>query len=216
VLGLDKAYNWRANVQTIRDVALDRMSISSLGEKDTIRNCIPGAMVLYLDKNLLYCWDQYFDIIRQLGYLRSFILTGNKFRRIDRDYFKDKDINQMIHQHLAELVLIDMALDWEQIDILSPVLCYIEQLHLVRNNCSTILTKYKLPQEQFKLLKFINLEANGIKSWDEVSDFRNLPNLKRLTLNKNPIKKIYYKPGWQDLLMLSMEDCEIDNWQSFD
>jgi hypothetical protein len=126
VLGTEKAYNWRADVQNIRDVALDRMRISSLGAKDTIRNCIPGAMVLYLDKNLLYSWDQYFEIIKQLGYLRSFVLTGNKFRRIDRNYFKDKDINQLIHQHLAELVLIDMALDWEQIDILAPVLCYVE------------------------------------------------------------------------------------------
>jgi Flp pilus assembly secretin CpaC len=60
VLGADKAYNWRNDVQTIRDVSLDRMRISCLGPKDTIRNCIPGAMVLYLDKNLLYSWDQYF------------------------------------------------------------------------------------------------------------------------------------------------------------
>lgn len=83
-------------------------------------------MVLYLDKNLLYSWDQYFQIIKQLGYLRSLILTGNKFRRINRNYFDDKDTNSLIHQHLAELVLIDMALDWEQIDILAPVLCYVE------------------------------------------------------------------------------------------
>lgn len=54
-------------------------------------------MVLYLDKNLLYSWDQYFQIIKQLGYLRSLILTGNKFRRIDRTYFDDKDINVLIH-----------------------------------------------------------------------------------------------------------------------
>ena len=109
-----------------------------------------------------------------------------------------------------------MGLDWGQIDILAPILCYIEQLHLVKNNCSVILSKYNLPKEHFKLLKFINLEQNGIASWDEVSDFRNLPNLKRLTLNKNPIKNIYFKPGWRDLYMLSIEDCQIDNWHSFD
>ena len=86
------AYEWRSDVHNIRDVALDRMRISSLGTKDTIRNCIPGAMVLYLDKNLLYSWDQFFEITKQLGYLRSFILTGNKFKRINRDYLKDKDI----------------------------------------------------------------------------------------------------------------------------
>jgi hypothetical protein len=86
-----------------------------------------------------------------------------------------------------------MGLDWSQIDILAPAFCYIEHLHLVRNKCSTIFSQYKLPKEHFKLLKFINLEENGIKEWAEVDDFRRLPNLKRLTLNKNPLANITYK-----------------------
>ena len=57
VLGMDKAYLWRADVQNIRDVALEKQRISAIGTKDTIRHCIPGAMILYLDKNLLYSWD---------------------------------------------------------------------------------------------------------------------------------------------------------------
>jgi len=89
-------------------------------------------------------------------------------------------------------------------------------LHLVRNNCSKICSLYEIPRDFFRLLKFINLEENGIESWDEVIEFRHLPNLKRLTLNKNKIKNIYYKPGFKDLYMLSMEDNLIDNWQSFD
>ena len=66
------------------------------------------------------------------------------------------------------------------------------------------------------MLKFINLEGNHIESWDEVIEFRHLQNLKRLTLNKNKIKNIYYKPGFNELYMLSMEENLIDNWQSFD
>jgi hypothetical protein len=42
-------------------------------------------------------------------------------------------------------------------------------------------------------LKFINLEENGIASWEEIEEFRKLPNLKRMTLNKNPISKVQYK-----------------------
>lgn len=148
--------------------------------------------------------------------MRSLILTGNKFRRIGCDFFADKDINQLIHPHLAELVLIDMALDWQQIDVLAQVFVYVEQLHLVRNNCSVIFSQFQLPREHFKNMKFINLEANAITSWGEVCDFRHLPNLKRLTLNKNPIRRVVYKPGWQELQMLSMEDCLLDDWHSFD
>ena len=109
-----------------------------------------------------------------------------------------------------------MALDWSQILALAPILCYVEQLHLVRNNCNKICSMYQVPREHFKLLKFLNLEGNNIESWDEINEFRVLPNLKRLTLNKNRISKINYKPGWKDLYMIAIEDNLIDNWQSFD
>lgn len=65
-------------------------------------------------------------------------------------------------------------------------------------------------------MKWINLEDNNIASWDEVSEFRNLPNLKRLTLNNNKIKDIYFKQGWKFMYMLSIENNLIDNWKSFD
>ena len=73
-----------------------------------------------------------------------------------------------------------------------------------------------MPKGHFRLLKFINLEGNGIESWDEVIEFRVLENLKRLTLNKNRIRNVYYKPGFRNLYMISMEDNLVDNWESFD
>jgi len=80
-----------------------------------------------------------------------------------------------------------------------------------------ICSKYTIPaKDHFKNLKFINLEENGIESWDEVIEFRKLDFLKRLTLSKNRIKNIYYKPGFRDLFMLTIEDNLIDNWKAFD
>jgi hypothetical protein len=75
---------------------------------------------------------------------------------------------------------------------------------------------YKVPTDHFKLLKFINLENNGIESWDELDGFRHLENLKRITLNKNYISKITYKPGWNELFMISIEDNLIGDFESFD
>ena len=69
-------------------------------------------MNLYLDKNFLYSWDQFFQITAELRFLRVLALTGNKFRRIDKTYFDGKNIDHLIHGHLSELVLIDMSLDW--------------------------------------------------------------------------------------------------------
>lgn len=119
--------------------------------------------------------------------MRLITLTGNKFRRIPANYLEGKDLPALIHTSLSEVIFIDMSLDWEQILALAPALCYVEQLHLVRNNCSKICSLYEVPREHFKILKFINLEGNNIASWDEVIEFRHLKNLKRLTLNKNRI-----------------------------
>lgn len=93
----------------------------------------------------------------------------------------------MINPFLHELVLIDMALDWSQIDALAPTMIYIEELHLVRNQCNKICSEYQINKEYFKNLRFINLEQNGIESWDEVVGFRNLQGLRRLTVSKNKI-----------------------------
>jgi len=74
---------------------------------------IPGTMNLYLDMNKLYSWDQYFEIIGQLPYLRMITLTGNKFKRILPNYLEGKNVAQLIHTSLSEVIFIDMALDWE-------------------------------------------------------------------------------------------------------
>ena len=122
----------------------------------------------------------------------------------------------MIHPFLQELVLIDMSLDWSQIDVLAPALVYVEQLHLVRCQCNKICSEYAISKDYFKNLKFINLEQNGIESWDELVGFRTLPVLKRLTVSKNKLKDIYYKPGFNDLYMISIEDNLISDWHAID
>ena len=59
-LGVEQSYEWRADVSNSRDIALEDMKISSLGEANSLKQLIPGAFNLYLDKNMLYSWDQYF------------------------------------------------------------------------------------------------------------------------------------------------------------
>ena len=131
VKGIDKAYMWRSNVGKSKDITLQFQKISELGPPGSISNLIPTCMNLYLDKNFLYSWDQFFQITKELSNLRILVLTGNRFRRIDKTYFDGKNIDQMVPLHLNELVLINMNLDWSQIDILSPTLHYVEQLYLV-------------------------------------------------------------------------------------
>ncbi|CDW74583.1 UNKNOWN [Stylonychia lemnae] len=216
VLGQDQSYQWRSDVRQNYEIALECLKISDLGPRGTLNSLIPSTMYLYLDKNLLHSWDQYFQITRELRYLRILVLTGNKFKRIDKNYLADKKVEEMINPFLHELVLIDMALDWSQIDALAPTMIYIEELHLVRSQCNKICSEYQISKEHFKNLRFINLEQNGIESWDEIVGFRNLPGLRRITVSKNKIREIYYKPGFNDLYMVTMEDNLINSWRSFD
>jgi len=192
------------------------LKISDIGPPGTLRDLVPGVMNLYLDKNLLYSWDQFFQITSELRYLRVLALTGNKFRKIDKSYFDGKNIDQLVHTHLHELVLIDMSLDWSQLDILAPTLLYVEKLFLVRNNCSKICSQYEIDKQYWKNLRYLNLEQNGIESWDEIAGFRKLNDFTHLIVNKNRIREIYHKPGFRGLKYLSFEDNLISTWKSFD
>lgn len=102
------------------------MRISDLGPKGTLSELIPNTQYLYLDKNLLYSWDQFYQITGELRFLHTLVLTGNKFKRIDKSYLESKRVEDMINPYLKELILIDMALDWSQIDVLAPTLIYVE------------------------------------------------------------------------------------------
>jgi hypothetical protein len=112
IVGVDQAYNWRSDIATSRDITIQFMKISELGPPGTIRSLIPNTMHLHLDKNFLYSWDQFYQITSELRHLRILTLTGNKFKRISKNYFDGKNIDSMVHTHLSELVLIDMSLDW--------------------------------------------------------------------------------------------------------
>lgn len=88
------------------------LKISEIGPAGCLRRLIPNCMHLYLDKNLLHSWDQFFTITTELPLLRILALTGNRFSAIDKSYLDGKSIAALIPKHLNELVLIDMGLDW--------------------------------------------------------------------------------------------------------
>ncbi len=112
MLGQDKSYKWRSDVKQNFEIALEYMKISELGPRGTLSTIIPNTQYLYLDKNMLYSWDQFFFITKELRFLNTLVLTGNKFRRIDQSFLADKKVEELINPYLKELILIDMALDW--------------------------------------------------------------------------------------------------------
>jgi len=75
---------------------------------------------------------------------------------------------------------------------------------------------YTINKNTWKNLRYLNLEENGIESWDELKNFRELNDLRQLVINKNFIKEIKLVSGFRGLKMLSFEENLINDWYSFD
>ena len=136
--------------------------------------------------------------------------------KIDKSYMDDKNPNELMNPYLKILVLIGMNLDWSQIEIVSPALIYVEELHLWRNNCSIISSEFDIPKDSWPHLKYINLEENNICDWEEIQGFRKLEKLKKLGLGINQIKEINFRPGFSELTTLDIYQNLLDNYISID
>ena len=192
------------------------MRISSL-DGESIGRRIPNVKYLYLDKNLLNNWDQYFDLIQNLPQLNTLTLTENMLVPLKPEVISSKTQAQLVSQTLRILVLINMRLDWAQIQILSPALIDIEELWLSRNICSHIGLTYQVNLQHFKFLKLLDLEQNGICDWDQIAPFGKLKFFEQLILNINNIAEIKYQEGaFPGLLSLSLKENLIENMTNID
>lgn len=54
------SYGWRSDYRANYEIALEFMRISDLGPKGSLTDLIPNTQYLYLDKNLLHSWDQFY------------------------------------------------------------------------------------------------------------------------------------------------------------
>ena len=216
MIGVDKSYNWRNDLSRNLEIAWQNMKISTIGPYGEIRDLIKNWQYLYLDKNLLSNWDQFYLITKQIRFLHTLVLTENLFNRIDKSYMDGKNVDELINPYLKVLVLIGMKLDWSQIDILSPTLTYVEELHLWRNNWNKISSEYEISKDVWRHLKFINLEDNNITDWEEIQGFRKLDKVKKLGLGINQIRSIKYRPGFPELMTVDIYQNLIDSWESID
>ena len=90
VVGIEKSYKWRYDIFEGTEFLWQNMKIDNLGDQGEIKKLIPKCKHLYLDKNLLSSWDDFFMITSQLLQLQTLNLTDNIFKPIDSSYFEIK------------------------------------------------------------------------------------------------------------------------------
>lgn len=76
VVGFEQSYDWRKDIQKGGEFACQEMKISEIGTD--LRTIIPFTQYMYLENNLLYKWDQIFDLSSQLKYLHTLNISFNR------------------------------------------------------------------------------------------------------------------------------------------
>eukprot|EP01022_Parablepharisma_sp_SALTPOND_P008497 TRINITY_DN136146_c0_g1_i1.p1 TRINITY_DN136146_c0_g1~~TRINITY_DN136146_c0_g1_i1.p1 ORF type:complete len:568 (+),score=45.01 TRINITY_DN136146_c0_g1_i1:68-1705(+) len=217
LVGKDKAYAKFADLAQLKEAALQAMNISSVDDGSAYLSKSFGSLeALYLDSNLLYDWEQYFHILWQLPKLHTISLTDNKFRKPSAEFIANLPREKLVHPSLRVVSLINMGLEWSDVDILLPSFEMLEELWLCRNKCSAISTSYKVRTEYLQSLNVLNLEDNGICLWEEIIAFGVLPQLKNLVLTSNKIQVVPKTEGFKELTYLSLEKNLVDNWSTID
>jgi len=84
-------------------------------------------------------------------------------------------------------------------------------LHLCFNQIDNI-----PPTIPFTTLELLNLENNQISEWGHWAEYLAPLQLKKLILSGNPIKTLLHSARLDSLQALSINDMQIDNWDSID
>ncbi|CAG8530518.1 4923_t:CDS:10 [Paraglomus occultum] len=220
-LGWDKVRRKQSHLDRLTEVGLSFEQISSAGMQGEIEACNLNIIDLNLSKNLLSDWETVARICEQLKKLQILRLNYNRFQPLQ------SPPPQFIEafKNLKSLSLNYTRISWSQVELLEPSLPNLDNLQLGFNNMrhfGTSDTKRSQPNDRlvhgFRKLKILNLESNGIDSWEEVARFSKLESLEVLFLTTNKLDKIVYpsNDAFPKLRFLIVSENKIADWTSVD
>lgn len=188
-------------IDQLKEIALQECDIRYID--DSFGSLVTSCEDLLLDSNLFTSWEQVADLLSQLPQLSTLSLSYNRL--------ESPLLRRFLHS-LKVLACIGMNLEWQEIYNVLVCLPELQELLICKNRCSVIEV---IPTDMCINLKLLNLEENGIESWDMInSACCNLPNLEKIILNKNSIRYVSYTGGWNNLIAISLENNYIDSFHS--
>ena len=143
-----------------------------------------------VEHNLL-CWNDVFQIGREITTIQELILTGNSFYD---EYFKDTEEKEekVILHHLTILVLNDTETSWSFCNSISDCFPMLQELHLKSNRIPRIPVDRKSDyfHGSWQALHTVDISHNGC-TWETLVDcFGWLPSLRTLNADSNEIENI--------------------------
>lgn len=122
-LGFDKIWNQINNLHQLKNMSLPDLRIADLGIPGSINELLPNLLVLSIERNLLYDWNQVYFIGSELPQLKHLYLSRNRlkapedcselkhiFVNFNGQFLKRKP--KGVFQQLKVLTMVGMALDW--------------------------------------------------------------------------------------------------------
>lgn len=146
-VGFDKIWKKINNLHEIQELSLPSLHVSDIGPSGFLRRLTPNLKVLSLEKNLIYSWDQIFQIGHELPHLESLSISENKLN--EEENVKNKENIKVLSvqtpnivinvkpveafKNLKTLILLDMGLNWKEINKIKAAFDKVEELILCRN-----------------------------------------------------------------------------------
>ena len=222
-LGFDKIWKKINDLQHLKELSLPGCNISDIGPDGSLKQLVPNLLILSLEDNLLYDWNQVYLIGRELKKLESLQLSGNIMALPEEDVTKlDKIIinsnDTVIHEApanvfgaLKTVVLLNMRLTWKDLNKVIPLFLNVEEMFLCDNHLRDF-ENFTYTGADFKNLKALNVERNGLESFEGMMKFSNAPKLERLIISHNKLKDLGKVSGFEALKSVIIEENDISQF----
>ncbi|GAV68308.1 hypothetical protein CFOL_v3_11811 [Cephalotus follicularis] len=181
LLGKDTIQEKVSRFEEFTGASLSYLGVSTPGGIGTV---LPNLKELDLTGNLLSEWKDVGTICQQLPALAALNLSNN--------LLSQNVIGLPELKSIRILVLNNTGITWTQVEILKYSLPSIEELHLMGNSLSIIMSTLTSTAQGFNSLRLLNLDDNCIVEWSEIVKLSQLRSLEMLYLNKNNLNHIFY------------------------
>lgn len=222
LVGKSKVQEKLKNFNALLSASVSYMGVSSIGSPDQLKNLVPNLRQLDLTGNLLSRWQDISSLCQALSSLEVLDLTNNTM--------ENDIIESLSLKNIRVLVLNNCGVTWELVEKIKVLFACLNEFHLKSNKLKIIMTPVGNFVQGFNTLRLLNLEDNGIDSWDEIVKLSYLRSLEQLHLNKNRLKHVTYPtnlpstgslgdatvPPFEKLQVLLLGSNEIDEFPSVD
>lgn len=204
LVGFEKVYDRQSQLEKLHVINLRAQNASSL-DGPPMKEVCPNVVELDISKNLFTDWVTIFKLCSQLDHLQWLNVSEN-LMSFSSNYENYEFPN------LKTLICSLMQLDWETVLNLAKFYPNVEEFRVPLNK----ITSLSVPDDVFSHLKILDLEANPIGDWDEVSKLARIASLEHLNLENTGISRIYFDETnlFRNLKKLVISRNYIREWES--